>query len=62
MPSAWTDRRAWREKNRVSAIARMELLSEGASVLGHEFPVARKKISLGSGKHGTGTESRGIWV
>lgn len=62
MPSAWTDRHAWREENLVSATARMELLSEGVSVLGHEFLVARKKISLGSGKRGTGTESRGIWV
>ena len=59
MPAAWTDRHAWREGSLVSATARIELLPEGVSVLGHEFPVARQKISLRSEKHGTDTESRG---
>lgn len=59
MPAACTDRHAWREGSLISPTARMELLPESVSVLGHEFPAARQKIRLGSGKLGTDTESRG---
>lgn len=59
LPAAWAGTHACKGGSLVSATAKMELLPEGVSMLEHGFPVARQKIRLGSGKHGTDSESVG---